>query len=169
MCKILRDLSHLVVAYSSNEVRLCALTQCNKKINVNIFTWGWKNGEEASCNNSNNDKLKRSQKAQVPVLNGNEEFTKILLAFILNNSSETSKCILVNFTVDYWLTDSQKISFCIFLIQKDLSLNGVYLFYCRPVPQVRTSFLIWVTQGSHRDLDKNDEGIMVSENIYNLL
>lgn len=105
MRKILRDLSHLVVAYSSNEVRQCALTQCNKKINVNIFTCGWKTGEEASCNNSNNDKLKRSQKAQVPVLNGNEEFTKILLAFIMNNSSETSKCILVNFTVHYWLTD----------------------------------------------------------------
>lgn len=62
MRKILRDLSHLVVAYSSNEVRQCALTQCNKKINVNIFTCGWKTGEEASCNNSNNDKLKRSQK-----------------------------------------------------------------------------------------------------------
>ena len=36
MRKILRDLSHLVVAYSSNEVRQCALTQCNKKI-MSIF------------------------------------------------------------------------------------------------------------------------------------
>ena len=64
--------------------------------------------------------LIRNLEAQVPVLNGNEEFTKIFLAFIMNNSSETSRCILVNFTVDYWLTDSQKISFCIFFNTKRL-------------------------------------------------
>ena len=38
----------------------------------------------------------------------------------MNNSSEMSRCILVNFTVDYWLTDSQKISFCIFFNTKRL-------------------------------------------------